>query len=433
MLFIAHKGHTDTEYNISTTKLAGKNNIFIDKEKPFTSVKEKCSELTNMIKGTETLTSVKFNIYSLPTTIKRVFITYITKELYSFRKYKKEGKTDKNKLTKYYLEDKSMNKQDMESLLYAVTCANLARDLENEPANMMSPEVFCNRAKSILQSKASINILKPKEMEKEGLNLVLAIGKSSVRPPRFFVAEHITNKDNPTICIVGKTVVYDAGGLNIKLKGMTPEMKTDKTGGCVAISILKYFAKYPCKCNLVVICPVVENLLSQDVTRPGDVIKAHNGKMVEITDTDAEGRLILADALSFASKYNPKYIIDFATLTGWADTVHPDLNAVCWTKDISLASIVNDVGEHVGERVWFLPPWDEYMDIAKSNIANVQNNTNKISTGAYFPVMFMLHFLPDNLKSKYIHFDICHNWRNNLARGNCVQLGIELISRLCNK
>jgi leucyl aminopeptidase len=423
------KTHIDVEFTLTTDKNAKKavktNSVVIDPQKPFTSVQTRCRELKSAIQDKV----AGFDISLLPHSLKIVFLNYMTKELYSFQKYKKE----QNSKSKYYFVDNNIDKSEKGTIMYSLQCANIARDLENEPANIMSPEVFCARAKNILQKTANIKVLSVKDMQKEGLNLVLAIGKSSTRPPRFFVAEMIRNKESPTICIIGKTVVYDAGGLNIKLKSMTAEMKTDKTGGCVAISIMKYFTKFPCKCNLVVICPVVENLLSQDVIRPGDVIKAHNGKMVEITDTDAEGRLILADALSYSAKYNPSYIIDFATLTGWADSVHPDLNAVCWTKDMSIASTVNQAGEEVGERVWFLPPWDEYIDYAKSNIANVKNHAGNIATSAYFPVMFMLNFIPEHLKSNYIHFDICHNWKNSLAKGNCVLLGIELIKRLSTK
>lgn len=421
----SNKTRIDVEFKITTQKNTNKNNMYVDPEKPFTSIQSRCRELRQSLNNQ----TASFDTSHLPTALKNVFTTYLTKELYSFDKYKSQ----KEKKERFFIIDNKVDKNTLDEQLYAINCANFARDMENEPANVMSPEVFCNRVKSTLPKATKITVMNVKEMEKQGLNLVLAVGNSSPRPPRFLVAEMISNKEHPTICIIGKSVVYDAGGLNIKLKSMTAEMKTDKTGGCVAISILKYFAKYTCNCNLVVICPVVENLLSQNVSRPGDVLKAHNGKMVEITDTDAEGRLIMADALSYSTKYNPTYVIDFATLTGWADSVHPDLNAVCWTKDLSVASIVNKVGEAVGERVWFLPPWDEYIGYTTSNIANVQNHTDKIETGAYFPVMFMLNFLPDKLRSKYIHFDICHNWKRNLAQGNCVHLGIELIKKLCAK
>lgn len=432
MFFYARSGKPNADIHIHLTTEKAKGTLFIDTAKPFTSINSRCKDISNMLsmptKATK-INTANINVSSLPTSLKKVVLTYLTKELYSFNKYKK-GATDNETITKIFFVDTSATTENINHVLFAIQCTNFARDMENEPANLMSPEVFCLRAKNILKNKATVKVLGIKEMEKEGLNLVLAIGRSSPRQPRFLIAEMINNPQKPTICIVGKTVVYDAGGLNIKLKSMTPEMKTDKTGGCIAISIMKFFAKYACDCNLVVICPVVENLLSKNATRPGDVIKAHNGKMVEITDTDAEGRLILADALSFSAKYNPKYIIDFATLTGWADSVHPDLNAVCWTKELTTASLVNQVGEEVGERIWFLPPWDEYTEYAQSNIANVKNHTDNIATGAYFPVMFMLHFLPDHLKSKYIHFDVCHNWKKNLARGNCVMLGIELIKRL---
>jgi leucyl aminopeptidase len=228
-------------------------------------------------------------------------------------------------------------------------------------------------------------------------------------------------------------VIYDAGGLNIKLASMTPSMKTDKSGGSVVVGIMKYFLEHKIKCNIVGILPIVENLLSEDVSRPGDIVKSYSGKMVEITDTDAEGRLIMADAIAYSKKYNPTYLFDLATLTGWSEAVHMDTNAVCYCKDIDLASKVNKLGDIVGERVWFLPPWDEYMYYTKSAVANIRNYSMDIREGAYLPSMFLLSFVPLELRDNYIHFDICNNFENDLAKGNCVILVIELIKSLIYK
>jgi leucyl aminopeptidase len=215
---------------------------------------------------------------------------------------------------------------------------------------------------------------------------------------------------------------------------MTPEMKTDKSGGCVVVAVIKYFTQQQVtRFNIVGILPVVENILSENVTRPGDIIKSYQGKTVEVTDTDAEGRLIMADAIAYSKHYNPAYILDVATLTGWADTVHMDLASVCYSRNKELVEKITKIGDKVGERVWFLPVWDEYTEYIKSNVANVKNYNPNVREGAYYPSMFLLSFVPIELRDKYIHFDVCNNFEKNLARGNCVSLLIETMDALGKK
>lgn len=416
---------TTTSTNIPTFRITtNKDDEFaINVKKPFISIDTVCKNLTWK---SDTQKEFTIDISDIPDNLKYVFLTYFSKTIYYFDKYK-HSKT--NRVINIRDEDKQ-SKHDVKYILQTVAAANVTRNIQNEPANVMSPFVFCNEVKSLLP-KTQIKILGVNEMKTEGLNLVLAIGMSSKRTPKFLIIKLFKSKQLPTIGLIGKTVVYDAGGLNIKLKGMTNEMKTDKSGGAVVAGIVKYFSEQSSSCNIVAICPVVENLLSNDVTRPGDIVTAHNGMSVEITDSDAEGRLIIADAISYlTSKFNPKYIINFATLTGWAESVHSDINAVCYCRDMKLASIVNEVGEQVGERVWFLPHWDEYIDYTKSKVANVRNYSYDKKEGAYLPVMFIMNFVPNNLKDRFIHFDITNNWQQQLAMGNCVALGIELVKRL---
>jgi hypothetical protein len=166
---------------------------------------------------------------------------------------------------------------------------------------------------------------------------------------------------------------------------------------------------------------------------PGDIIKSYQGKTVEVTDTDAEGRLIMADAIAYSKHYNPAYILDVATLTGWADTVHMDLASVCYSRNKELVEKITKIGDKVGERVWFLPVWDEYTEYIKSNVANVKNYNPNVREGAYYPSMFLLSFVPIELRDKYIHFDVCNNFEKNLARGNCVSLLIETMDALGKK
>jgi leucyl aminopeptidase len=400
--------------------------IIIDPLKPFISMRNECAKL-----GARVFTSsICLCVTKLPVIYKYAFLTYASKALYSFDKYL----TNKNKETQViYIFNGNSKNEALHQYTNQLNCAIITRDLQNEPANHISPDVFCKRVKGMFKPyKAHINvkIMNEKEMQKEGLNLVLAIGMSSKRMPRFMVIECIRDKSYPTICLIGKTVIFDAGGLSIKTKGMTPEMKTDKSGGSAVVGIMKHFADYATNHNIIGILPIVENLLSEDVTRPGDIITAHDGRTVEITNIDAEGRLVMADAISYSLKYKPSHIIDLATLTGWAEGVHMDLSAVCYCRDIKLASLVNDIGEHVGERVWFLPNWDEYTEYTKSKIANVRNYSSDYREGAYMPSMFLLTFVPEELRDKYIHIDICNNFTSDLAKGNCVALVVELIKKL---
>lgn len=426
----ASRGETITfEWDVASKASNASNAQWnLDGSKPFVSIKKACKQVVCASKSKD----LTLDISKVPSKYKCVLLGYVSKALYVFDKYR-----GKQKLTPIKVYDKA-NGTMVRNFVKQINMANIARDLENEPANMMSPQAFCDRVEAIFHgdSHVKVRIKDEKEMAKEGLNLVLAVGLSSKRMPRFMTIEYIVDKALPTICLVGKTVVYDAGGLNIKMQSMTPEMKTDKSGGCVVVAAIKYFTKYftgttsKPKFNLVGILPVVENVLSEDVTRPGDIITSYKGNSVEVTDTDAEGRLIMADAIAYSKKYKPSYIMDIATLTGWAETVHMDLAAVCYSKNVSLVDKITKVGDKVGERVWFLPVWDEYMEYIKSNVANVKNHNPNVASGAYYPSMFLLSFVPLELRDKYVHFDICNNFDKNLARGNCVSLLIETIKSI---
>lgn len=421
--------HTNTNTNHDDNN----NTIIFNTQRPFIS----CKQTTEKISSSYCNEDICLCILNIPKKYKLVFLNYLAKSIYKFDKYITKNTDDVTNESKIYIHDGDKTIKNYSKYISQLNCANISRDLENEPANMLSPNTFCKVVRKIFIDmekrrgiKVKVTVLTETQMRKEGLNLVLSIGLSSKRMPRFMTLELMNNPSYPTICLVGKTVIYDAGGLNIKLSGMTPAMKADKSGGSVVVGIIKYFAENNIKCNIVGILPIVENLLSEDVSRPGDIIRSHSGKTVEITDTDAEGRLIMADAISYSKKYNPTYLFDLATLTGWSEAVHMDTNAVCYCKNMDLASKVNVVGDMVGERVWFLPPWDEYTYYTKSVVANVRNYSMDMKEGAYLPSMFLLSFVPLELREKYVHFDICNNYINNIAKGNCVVLVIELIKSL---
>jgi len=420
------KGIQTYSSRFKQTKQPPVQSIIIDSTHPFISMRKECAKLESKIG----ISSVCLCLTKIPNKYKFAFLTYASKALYSFDKYL--SNKSKNSQVIYIYSGHKRN-DALREYTNQLNCASISRDLQNEPANHISPDAFCKRVKSMLKmydTQVKVKILNEKEMKKEELNLVLAIGMSSKRMPRFMIIEYIHDPSLPTVCLIGKTVIFDAGGLSIKTKGMTPEMKTDKSGGSVVVGIMKHIVEFNNNHNVVAILPVVENLLSEDVIRPGDIVKAHDGRTVEITNTDAEGRLIMADAISYSHKYNPTYIIDLATLTGWAEGVHMDISAVCYCRDMKLASLLNDAGEHVGERVWFLPNWDEYTEYTKSKIANVRNYSSDYREGAYLPSMFLLTFVPEHLRDRYIHIDICNNFIGDLAKGNCVALVVELLKHL---
>jgi leucyl aminopeptidase len=424
---IETKEDVDDSINTNIT-----HNFSFNNKRPFISIKHLTSRISSMYKQN----TVCICITKIPQKYKKVFMTYLSKAIYSFNKYiTSEQKKTNDKV--FHIFDNSTTIQIHSKFLSSLKCADVTRNLENEPPNLLSPDRFCNVTKKIFKSitkqlgtQVKITVLNEDQMKKEGLNLVLSIGLSSKRMPRFMTIELTSNVSYPTICLIGKTVIFDAGGLNIKLAAMTPSMKTDKSGGSVVVGIMKYFAENKIKCNIVGILPIVENLLSEDVARPGDIVRSYSGKTVEITDTDAEGRLIMADAISYSKKFNPTYLFDLATLTGWSEAVHMDTNAVCYCRNMELAAQVNKIGDIVGERVWFLPSWDEYTYYTRSPVANIRNYNPDIREGGYLPSMFLLSFVPLELRDNYVHFDICNNYSNDQAKGNCVVLMIELIKHL---
>jgi leucyl aminopeptidase len=403
----------------------------IDTTKVFTSISHICSSIKLHCKEEKQLCLC---IKKVPNNIKYVLLTRVSKILYNFDKYVTSN--DKHKLKTVFVHDNERNRKMIENICNVISCTDIVRDMENEPANIMSPDNFCRFVKKLFSERKykkhiKIKVLNENDMEKQGLNLVLAIGLSSKRMPRFMTIECIRNKSYPTVALVGKTVVYDAGGLSIKTKqNMSPEMKTDKSGGCIVVGAMKYFVDNDIKCNIIGLLPIVENVVSEEVARPGDIIKSYSGKTVEITNTDAEGRLIMADAISYSAKYKPDYIFDVATLTGWSGDVHADLSTVCYSRNEELAKTIVQLGDKVGERAWFLPPWDEYIEMTKSKVANVRNFSLDIKEGAYLPAMFLLNFVPFELRDKFVHFDVCGNFKNDIAQGNCVALLIELLKEI---
>lgn len=366
----------------------------------------------------------------LPTEYQLPAALAIFKNMYSLQRHK----TGKKAETQLYI----VKQYETVGLLKSLV---LGSDIATEPANKMYPQKVCERVRDIfsngrrLLGHISVNVkwLDEKEIVKQGLNLVYAVGKGAQRPPRFLTIEIVNDsrRGEDPIALVGKGVVFDSGGYNIKSgPGMT-SMKGDKTGAGIAISIMHYFASSANAPNMIAVIPLVENLVSHKAYKVGDIYKAYNGKTVEILNTDAEGRLIMADALAYISKnYKPRLVLDFATLTGWANILHCDTSFVFFTTNDRLGKMIERNGDKTGERSIRLPNWPEYASYTKSDIADYKNvNFECGRSDGFMASMFLMNFVTD--PANWVHFDVTHNTNAfNMHYVNSAATAIKLISKL---
>jgi len=251
---------------------------------------------------------------------------------------------------------------------------NLARDISNTPSSDATPSQIAEEAKRISRENGlNCIVLEVKDMEKLGMGGLLNVSRGSQQPPRFIIIEHKLGDDEKPIVFVGKGITFDSGGISIKPSEKMEDMKHDKSGAASVIGLMQTVAKLKLRLNIIGVTPLTENLPSGTAYKPGDVLKMSNGKTVEVISTDAEGRLILADALTYVSKYTPQAVIDIATLTGACVIALGSVATGLLGNDEDLKSRLKLAGDITGERVWELPLWDEYKDQIKSEIADMKN------------------------------------------------------------
>ncbi len=247
-------------------------------------------------------------------------------------------------------------------------------DMVNLPSNYFTPEEFAQTAEKIAEeSKITVKVFRGQEVKKQKLEALWAVGKGSTNTPTFSILEYKPANATKTIALVGKGVTFDTGGNNIKTQGMAL-MKCDMAGGATVLGAVEAIAKLGLNVNVIGIVPACENSIDGSSYKPSDIINSHSGLTIEVEDTDAEGRLILADALSYAVKnYKPDYIIDIATLTG-ASVITLGYGAgAMFAKNDETAALLYQIGMDTKEKLWRLPLWDEYADSLKSDMADVKN------------------------------------------------------------
>lgn len=358
-----------------------------------------------------------FNLAKLNKYKIEAFVYKIIQGLYSFNKYKKE--TTKNNVL-FYAPQYKLDKAKLVSL---VKSANITRDLINEPSNKITPLNFVKYVKTYFKNskKVSIKVVDEKAIKRLGLNLIHAVGGYSVNKPKLVILDYKPRNYKKTICIAGKGVTIDTGGYSVKNVKSMNNMHMDKEGACISMGIFDNLVKQNSKNRIVCLCPLVENIVSNASSKPKDVVKAYNGQTVEIVNVDAEGRLILADTLAYISKnYKPDYIFDIATLTSASD-VYCHTSFSYFTVNEKLSSIAASKCKDVGEKIIRIPPWVEYMEYIKSNIADVKNSGYKCKKGDDFMAsLFLMNFIDKKYRNKWMHFDIrmmSDNNELNIAEG----------------
>ena len=325
---------------------------------------------------------------------------------YQFLKYKTADKKEKYSLEEIYISSKKISKTDIERLNIIVEATCKARDLVNEPQSYLNATVFANELKSLSKNAGvKCEVFDKKKIKSLKMGGLIAVNLGSPQPPTFTVMEwkprNAINK-KPYV-LVGKGVVYDTGGMSLKPTANSMDyMKCDMAGGALVGATMYAIAKAKLPIYIIGLVPATDNRPDGDAYVPGDVITMMSGKTVEVLNTDAEGRLILADALHYAKRFDPVLVMDFATLTGAAAAAIGHYGIVTMgTADENVMSRLNESGNHVYERLAVMPFWEEYDELLKSDIADLKNIGGP-SAGAITAGRFLNNFV----EAPYVHFDI---------------------------
>ncbi|WP_052566994.1 leucyl aminopeptidase [Candidatus Magnetobacterium casense] len=290
-----------------------------------------------------------------------------------------------------------------------VSAVGFAKDLTNTPANDMTPTQLSNAALALRSEDVTVKVLELSEIEQEGMGSYLAVARGSAEPPKFIILEYLRGTGEP-VAIVGKSVTFDSGGLSLKPADGMEQMKYDMAGGAATLGIIKGAARYKLPVNIVVVLPATENMPGGKATRPGDVVKAITGKTIEILNTDAEGRLALADALGYVIKhYKPKEVIDMATLTGACSVAFGNEAIAMMGNNDDLMGRLKKASAETYERVWQMPLYEEYKEYLKSDTADIKNIGGR-EGGLMTSAAFLKEFVGD---TPWVHLDIAATAWNN--------------------
>ena len=307
----------------------------------------------------------------------------------------------------------------------------LARDLSNAPGNAMTPRKLAVAARKMAgQTGLKCRVLTRKDIAKERMSALLAVNAGSEEPPRFIVLEHGEAADGvDTLVFIGKGITFDSGGISIKPSGGMEDMKHDMSGAAAVIGAMRSIAMFNPALHVVGLVPATENLPDGRALKPGDIITTRSGKTIEVINTDAEGRLVLADALEYAERFNPAAVVDLATLTGACVVALGYAATGMMGNDDGLQDRVRMAGEAAGERVWPLPLWQDYHDLIRSHIADVKNTGGRWA-GALTAGAFLAKFV----ERPWVHLDIAGTAYTEKSKPCCPKgatgVGVRLLLQL---
>jgi leucyl aminopeptidase len=294
---------------------------------------------------------------------------------------------------------------------------SLAKDLGNLPSNICTPTYLANQAQGLARShKLQCEVLEEKDMRKLGMGALLAVTKASREPAKLIVLQHrgAGRKQKPVV-LVGKGITFDTGGISLKPAAEMDEMKYDMSGAGSVLGTMQAVAQMDLAVNAVGIIPTCENMPGGDATRPGDVVTSMSGQTIEILNTDAEGRLILCDALTYAERFEPAAVIDIATLTGACVIALGHVATGLYSNDDELAQELLTAGTQAWDRAWRMPLWEDYQDQIKSPFADIANIGGR-PAGSVTAACFLARFAK-NLK--WAHLDIAGTaWRSGKDKGS---------------
>jgi leucyl aminopeptidase len=336
---------------------------------------------------------------------------------YKFDKYKKDSKPNEHvgpgKVI-FVSKDKSMKTALAEILKDAqivAECVSVTRDWSNEPANFGTPEYFAREAQRLSKEYGiSCKVLGEKECAKEKMDLFLAVGQGSARENKLVVVDYHPKGASKTIALVGKGVTFDSGGISIKPSMKMEDMKHDMTGAATMMGAVLLAARRKIKNRVIAVMAFTENMPDGNAIVPSCVIKTRAGKTVEIINTDAEGRLVLADALDYAQDFKPDVVVNAATLTGACGVALGKHCAGLMGNDASLTAELFRIGNELNERMWELPLYDEYFEDLKSDYADMKNSANDPMGGTIRGGIFLKQFIRKGVP--WAHLDIAYTAQN---------------------
>ena len=427
----------DTKKKIVTFDISSKKKIIlVSLKKNLTgsdteNLGAKCYVILNELKETQYIV----NSDTIPNGLKNIlgyFLHGIKLKSYKFEKYK--TKKNKGEIIINVIGKNIPNNKDQLKFSSIERGTFYTRDLVSEPGNVLHPDEYAKRIKTLSKFGLKIKIYNDKELKKLGMNTLLGVGQGSIRGSYLVTMEWNGKKDkSKPLAFVGKGVCFDTGGISLKPAKFMEDMTYDMAGSAVVVGLMKSLALRKAKINAVGVVGLVENMPGGNAQRPGDIVKSYSGKTVEVLNTDAEGRLVLADALTFTEeKFKPKFIVDLATLTGAIIVSLGSEYAGLFSNDDKLSQQLIESGEYVEEKVWRMPLNKNYDKLIDSKNADMQNINYVGGAGSTTAAQFLQRFILN--KTPWAHLDIAgmafSKYGGALNSGGATGYGVRLLNKL---